>query len=273
MHHIADGARLGVGVEIGPYAVIGDGVVVGDRCRIGSHACLLGPLELGEDCVVGHAAAIGHDPQVKGRNGPFGGVRIGARSVFREFSQVHGSMSPDGWTVIGHDFYLMATAHVAHDCVVGDHVVVCNGTLLAGHATVGSRAFISGLSAVHQFGRVGELAMVAGGTILVRDVPPFCVAVGSRPSALEGLNTVGLRRAGMTAETRRALQTAYRTLFRSDLPLDQRLAAVERGVPEVDRLVAFCEQRGRRTVLGFGVPGPEPLADGTAGETADESAD
>jgi len=262
---VSDGARIGVGVEIGPYAVIGDGVVVGDRCRIGPHACLAGPLELGEDCVVGVGAALGQDPQVKGRSGPFGGVRIGARGVFREYCQVHRSLHPEAWTEIGDDFYLMATGHVAHDCRVGDHVVVCNGALLAGHVTVGSRAFVSGLVAIHQFSRVGELAMVGGGAIVTRDVPPFCIAVGARPAVLEGLNTVGMRRAGLDADVRRALQAAYRTLFRSGLALDERLATVARGVPEVDRLVEFCEQRGRRGVLGFG----SASADGTDGGAVD----
>jgi UDP-N-acetylglucosamine acyltransferase len=246
-------ARLGQGVEVGPYAVIGKGVVVGARCRIGPHACLMGPLELGEDNVVGFAAALGHDPQIKGRGGPWGAVRIGSRNVFREFSQVNRSMKPDGTTIVGDDGYFMATSHVGHDCAVGNHVVLCNCALVAGHVEVGDRAFVSGGVVIHQFTRLGELVMVGGNAAINRDIPPFCMAVGDRPHALEGLNLVGLRRAGFSGDALRALKAAFRTLFRSDRPAAERLAAVRRGTPEVDRLVAFVE-RSRRGVVGFGAP-------------------
>lgn len=248
------GAELGPDVEVGPYAVVGPGVVVGEGCRIGPHACLAGPLRIGEACEIGFSAAIGHDPQVKGRRGPFGGTRIGARNVFREFSQVHRSMQPDGETVLGDDNYLMATAHVAHDCVVGSHVVLCNGALLSGHVTVGDRAFVSGNCAVHQFSRVGELAMVAGLTSVPCDAPPFGLVVGMRPTVLEGLNVVGLRRAGVSPEARLALKEAFRVLFRSTLPLPERLAAVRPGTPEVERLLEFL-RTSKRGVIGFGASG------------------
>ncbi|MHC4549966.1 MAG: acyl-ACP--UDP-N-acetylglucosamine O-acyltransferase [Planctomycetota bacterium] len=248
------GARLGEGVEVGPYAIIGEGVVVADRCRIAAHACLAGPLELGEASVVDFSAVLGSDPQVKGKAGPFGATRIGARNVFREFSQVNRSMESDGATVIGDDGYFMATSHVAHDCALGHHVVVCNCALLAGHVEVQDRAFVSGGVVVHQFVRIGELAMIGGNAAIHVDMPPFCMAVGDRPRTLEGLNLVGLRRAGYAPEARRALKAAFRQLFRSDLPLRERLAAVDRSVPEVERLVAFLE-RSERGVIGFGSRG------------------
>ncbi|MHC4133656.1 MAG: acyl-ACP--UDP-N-acetylglucosamine O-acyltransferase [Planctomycetota bacterium] len=244
------GACVGADVEVGPYAVLGDGVTVGDRCRIGPHACLQGPLELGEECVVGPGAALGGDPQIKGKSGPFGAVRIGKRCIFREFSQVHRSMLPDGATVVGDDGYFMATAHVGHDCVVGNDVVVCNGALLAGHVEVQDNAFVSGGVVIHQFVRIGELAMTGGNSAIHLDLPPFCMAVGERPKSLGGLNLVGLRRAGLGPEVRRALQAAYRTLFRSDLTLAQRLEAVDRDVAEVARLASFIEA-SQRGVIGF----------------------
>lgn len=244
-------ARLGAGVEVGPYAIVDGDVVVGDACRIGAHARLQGPLVLGERCEVGFSALLGGDPQVKGRAGPFGRARIGRRNVFREFAQVHRSMVPDGETVIGDDGYFMACSHVAHDCVVGDHVVVCNNSLLSGHVHVQDRAFISGNCAIHQFVRIGELSMVGGVTPVEGDVPPFGLVVGNRPTVLRGLNVVGLRRAGFPAEVRAALQSAYRTLFRSDLPLPERLAAVDAATPEVARLLAFVKGT-KRSVIGFG---------------------
>ena len=244
------GVRLGVDVEIAPYAVLGAGVTIGDRCRIGPHVYLQGPLELGEECVVGASAALGGDPQVKGKSGPFGATRIGKRNEFREFSQVNRSMVPDGTTVIGDDGYFMATAHVAHDCALGNNVVVCNGTLLAGHIEAGDNAFVSGGVVCHQFVRIGELAIIGGCAAIHLDVPPFCMAIGERPRDLEGLNKVGLRRAGLGPEVRRALQAAYRTLFRGDLTLPERLAAVDRSVAEVARLASFVEA-SKRGVIGF----------------------
>jgi UDP-N-acetylglucosamine acyltransferase len=236
--------------------VIGKGVVVGARCRIGPHACLLGPLELGDDNVVAFGAALGHDPQIKGRGGPWGATRIGHRNVFREFSQVNRSMKPDAFTVVGDDGYFMATSHIGHDCVIGNHVVLCNCALVAGHVEVGDRAFISGGVVIHQFTRIGELVMVGGNAAINRDVPPFCMAVGDRPHALEGLNVVGLRRAGVTGDALRALKAAFRTLFKGDAPLAARLDAVAGGTPEVDRLVAFV-RGSRRGVVGFGAPRAE----------------
>lgn len=244
-------ARLGADVEIGPYAVIGKDVAVGARTRVGPHACLMGPLELGEDNVIGFSAAIGHDPQIKGRRGPWGGTRIGNRNVFREFSQVHRSMKADGWTVVGDDGYFMATSHVGHDCVIANHVVLCNCGLLSGHVDVADRAFISGNVAIHQFVRVGELAMVGGITAANMDVPPFCTVVGERPHKLAGLNRVGIARAGIPAKSVHALKAAYRTLFRRAGPLAERIAAVERGVPEVEKLVRFLTS-SKRGVIGLG---------------------
>jgi len=244
-------AQLGAGVEVGPYALIGAGVTLGAHCRIGPHACLQGPLAMGEECRVGFSAAIGHEPQVKGKSGPWGGARIGARNVFREFCQVHRSMLPEGFTVIGDDGYFMANAHVAHDCALGDQVVICNNALLSGHVTVGDRAFLSGNVAVHQFARIGEGAMVGGLASVPCDVPPFGMVFGARPTILSGLNVVGLRRAGLGSEARLALKRAYKTLFRSNLPLPQRLEAVAIETPEVERLVAFLRS-SRRGVIGFG---------------------
>jgi UDP-N-acetylglucosamine acyltransferase len=245
------GARLGDGVDIGPYAVVGPAVALGDGCRVGSHACLQGPLELGPGCVVGFSAAIGHDPQVAGRAGPFGRTRIGARSTFREFAQVHRSMRPDGETVIGDDGYFMANVHIAHDCRIGDRVILTNNVMLAGHVEVGDRVVMGGGAGIHQFARIGELAMVTGHASLSLDAPPFCVVGEGRPAPLKGLNKIGLERAGVGKEARVALKIAYRVLFRGDAPFSERLAAVARGVPEVDRLVAFLET-SKRGVIGFG---------------------
>ena len=248
---ISPGAELGEDVEVGPYAVIGPDVVLGARCRIGSHVSLLGPMEMGEGNVVGHAAALGHEPQIKGKDGPWGAVRIGHRNVFREYSQVQRSSRPDGFTTIGNDCYFMAGAHAAHDCSVGNDVICCNNVMLAGHVSVGDRAFLAGGAGIHQFARVGRLAIVGGNAGLNRDLPPFCMAVGDRPHDLEGLNLVGLRRAGISGDRLVALKNAFRVLFRTQLPLEERLAAVAQTTPDVEHLVAFVRE-SKRGVIGVG---------------------
>jgi UDP-N-acetylglucosamine acyltransferase len=248
---VHESAKLGTGVSVGANASVGADVEVGDGCVIDENASLRGPLVIGEGCIIGFSAVIGHKPQVYQSAGPFGTTRIGARNEFREFTQVHRSMKADGETVIGDDCFFMANAHVAHDCVVGNRVVIANNSPLAGHVHVQDGAFISANSAIHQFSRIGESAMVAGMTAVPRDVPPFCTVTGIRPARLDGLNIVGLRRSGVPSDVRLALKAAYRTLFRSDLPLAERLTAVDRSVAEVDRLVRFIEE-SPRGVVGFG---------------------
>jgi UDP-N-acetylglucosamine acyltransferase len=145
----------------------------------------------------------------------------------------------------------MATAHIGHDCVVGNHVILCNGVLLSGHVVVGDRVFFAGGAGVQQFSRIGELVMVGGNAGINRDVPPYCTVVGNRPHSLAGLNRVGLKRAGVPAESVRALKQAFRALFRTDGPLEERLAAVERGTPEVEKLLAVLAS-SKRGVIGIG---------------------
>ncbi len=243
-------AELAPDVEVGPYAVVGAGVRIGAGTRIGPHSCLEGPLEIGEQNEIGFSAAIGLGPQIAGSRGPFGAARIGDRNVFREFTQVHRSREPDGVTLIGDDNYFMAGAHTAHDCDIGCGVVLCNYVLLAGHVTVGDKAFFAGRAAMHQFARVGELAMVGGAAGPTQDIPPYCTAIGVRPCVLTGLNVVGLRRAGVGAEERRALKAAYRTLFRSNLPHDDRIGRFDATTPEVAKLVDFL-RTSERGVTGF----------------------
>ena len=247
-----EGAEIGAGVEIGPFAHVEAGVVVGDGCVLEAHSTLKGPMVLGAGCRVASSAVLGGAPQVKGKEGPFGSLRIGARSVFRECSTAHRSMFPDKETGIGDDCYFMAGAHVGHDCLLGDNVIITNQSMLAGHVTVGDGAYLSGLCGVHQFSRIGELAMMAGGSIITQDLPPYCISVGSRPARLGGLNVVGMRRAGITSGARKALKEAYRILFRSEDPLPERLARVIAEEPEVRRLVEFVRaaERGVVGVVG-----------------------
>jgi len=239
-------ADIADGVEVGPYAVIGAGVRIATGCRIGPHAHLEGPLEMGEGCAVGTSSVIGLAPQTVGDDGPGGATRIGPGNVFREFSQVHRSRYEDGTTVIGARNYFMAGAHVAHDCILADDIVMVNNTALAGHVEVESRAFFGGGAMIHHFVRIGRLAMIGGYAGLANDAPPFSMVQGIRPAVIAGLNMVGLRRAGVSMSARRALKAAFTVIFRTEGPMEDRLASLDADeTPEVRHLVEFMRKSER----------------------------
>ena len=234
-------AHLGQGVEIGPYAVIGPGVELGDHCRVGPHAVLERNVRLGEAVTIGAASVLGSPPQDVKYRGEETFVEIGPRTVIREHSTVNRGSSATGLTAIGADCYLMSYVHVAHDCRLGDGVAIANATQLSGHIIVEDRVTLSGLIAVHQFVTIGTHAFVGGASRVNQDIPPYVKAVGN-PVELFGLNTVGLQRAGVSAETLRLLKRAYRLLFNSDLPRPEAIAGLAgeaAASPEVRRLVEF----------------------------------
>lgn len=215
-------AKLDATVCVGPYAVIDEGVELGADCVLGPHVYLTGQTKIGMKNVFHAGCVIGDAPQdLKYKNEPTR-VRIGDGNVFREHVTVHRSTKMEAETVIGSNNFLMAHAHVAHNCAVGNHVIMANGALLGGHAVVEDRAFISGNCLVHQFCRVGMLAMMQGGSAISKDLPPFCV--GLRVNEMCGLNVVGLRRAGFSTEERMELKQLYRGLFRSGENFRQALA-------------------------------------------------
>lgn len=210
-------AELDSTVRIGPYAVLDEGVRVGAHSTIGPHVYLTGRTLVGEHNQFFAGCVIGEAPQdLKYRGAPTG-LRIGNHNVFREHVTVHRSTKVGEQTIIGSDNFLMAHCHVAHNCRLGDHVIMANGALLGGHVTLEDRAFISGNCLVHQFVRVGTLALMQGGAAISKDLPPYTVARGD--NGICGLNTVGLRRAGLTPPERLELKQLYHALFRSGLNL------------------------------------------------------
>ncbi len=208
-------ARLHSTVEVGPYAVIDGEVELGAQCRVGPHVYLTGQTVAGIGNQFHAGSVVGDAPQDFKYSGEPTGVRIGDGNLFREHVTVHRAASAGQLTEIGSHNLFMAHAHVGHNAVVGDHVIMANGSLLAGHAVVQDRAFISGNCLVHQFTKVGRLAMMRGGSAISKDLPPFCTAVGE--NAICGLNTVGLRRAGFNAEQRLELKRLYHHLFRAGI--------------------------------------------------------
>ena len=206
-------AKLDSTVRVGPYAVIDAGVELGAECVIGPHVYLTGLTTIGAHNQFHAGCVIGEAPQDLKYDGTPTRLRIGDHNVFREHVTAHRSTKPDADTVIGSHNYFMANAHVAHNCAVGDHVILANGALLGGYVVVQDRAFVSGNCLVHQFTRVGTLAIMQGGSAISEDLPPFTVA--RRINEICGLNVVGLRRAGFTAEQRMELKRLYHLLFRS----------------------------------------------------------
>jgi UDP-N-acetylglucosamine acyltransferase len=207
-------AKLAAGVQVGPYAVVDAGVEVGPDCLIGPHVYLTGQTKIGRGNKFHAGCVIGDAPQdLKYRDEPTG-VEIGDENVFREHTTVHRSTHVGEVTVIGSRNFLMANAHVAHNCVVGNHVIMANGALVGGHAVIQDRAFLSGNCLIHQFCRVGTLAIMQGGSAISKDLPPFTVC--REYNHIAGLNVIGLRRAGFSPADRLELKKLYQAVFRSD---------------------------------------------------------
>ena len=247
-------AQLDSTVSVGPYAVVDEGVSVGAGCVVGSHAHLTGVTSIGADNRFHAGCVIGDAPQDLKYRGEPTRLRIGDRNVFREHATVHRSATAAGETVIGSDNFLMVNSHVGHDARLGDHVILANGALLAGHVTVADRVFISGNCLVHQFTRVGTLALMQGGAAISLDLPPFTVATGI--NTVCGLNLVGLRRAGFTSEQRRELQRLYHALFRSGQNLRAAVTAaqVEFASEPARVLLEFIRAAKRGVCRGHSLP-------------------
>ena len=240
-------ARLDPTVSVGPYAVIDGQVMVGANCRIGPHVHLTGQTGIGANNIFHTGCVIGDAPQDLKYKGESTRLRIGEHNVFREQVTVHRSNTESDETVIGSHNFLMAHCHVGHNSRIGDRVIIVNGALIGGHVVIGDRAYISGNCLLHQFVRMGALALTQGGSVITQDLPPYCVA--------RGVN--GLRRAGLTAEQRLELKRLYRALFRRREKLSVALAAARRQFPgEVARVLiefvatskrGLCADMGTRT--------------------------
>ncbi|MBI4162002.1 MAG: acyl-ACP--UDP-N-acetylglucosamine O-acyltransferase [Acidobacteria bacterium] len=245
---IGEGARLGPGTRVGPYAVVGSRVEVGARCEIGAHVVIDGITRIGDDCRLFPFAAVGLVPQDLKFRGEDTRVEIGHRNVLREFVTVHaGTAGGGGVTRIGHDNLIMAYAHIAHDCWVGNSALMANAATLAGHVRVEDFASVGAFSGIHQFCRIGKYAYIGGYSVLTQDAIPFVLTVGNRARTY-GINLVGLRRRKFPAATLAALQDAYRILFRKRIPFRRALEEVQARhaeVPEVGYLLDFIRSSER----------------------------
>lgn len=241
-------AQLGSDVSVGAYCIIGPHVTVGDRCAIAAHAVIERNARVGTGVKIGHGTVIGSDPQDLKYKGEETWVEIGDGTIIREYCTINRGSTATGKTSVGARCFLMTYVHVAHDCVVGNDVIIANGVQMAGHVTVDDRAIISGVVPIHQFVRIGTYAFVGGASRVNQDVPPYTKAAGN-PVHLYGLNSVGLQRAGFSPEIKLALKRAYRLVFNSDLTVSQGISRARIELPqvvEVETFLRFIEasQRG-----------------------------
>ena len=247
-------AKLDPTVQVGPYAVIDEGVELGAHCVVGPHVYFTGQTTVGTHNVFHAGGVIGDAPQDLKYHGEPTCLRIGDHNVFREHFTAQRANRPETETVIGSHNFLMANGHVGHNSLVGNHVIMANGALLAGHVEVADRAFISGNCLVHQFCRVGTLALMQGGSAISKDLPPFTVAL--RDNEICGLNVIGLRRAGFTAEQRLELKRLYQALFRSRKNLRAALEAAQKQFtsPAAKILLDFLAGAKRGVCADVGAP-------------------
>jgi UDP-N-acetylglucosamine acyltransferase len=248
-------ADLAEGVEVGPYAIIGKEVTIGAGCKIGAHAVIGDWSSIGENNQIFAQSSVGAPPQDLKYRGEKCWTRIGNNNMIREFSTIHrGTVTGHGETIVGNGNLFMAYSHVAHDCRIGNGVVMANVATLAGHVTVEDNVILGGLVAIHQFSTIGSYAMIGGGTMVGLDILPYMIATpGKRDAKLRGLNLIGLKRRGFTDEAISNLKKAYKTLFMAGLKQD---AAIEKirseivGCAEVDYLLAFIERSERGICRG-----------------------
>ena len=250
---IHPGAQIGKNVSIDPFTVIHDDVVIGDGTWIGSNVTIFPGARIGKDCKIFPGAVISAVPQDLKFAGENTTAEIGDRTVIREFVTINRGTKALGKTVVGSDNLLMAYVHVAHDSIVGNHCILANGVTLAGHIEIEDFAIIGGLSAIHQFVRIGSHVMISGGSLARQDVPPF-VKAAHEPLSYVGINSVGLRRRGFSYETIAEIQNIYRIIFVKGLSNTHALEAVEKEVAasaEKDLILSFIRQSTRGIMKGY----------------------
>lgn len=248
-------AHLATDVEVGPYAIIGKHVTIGAGTTVGAHAVVGDWTEIGENNRIFHQSSVGAPPQDLKYRGEECWTRIGDNNMVREFATIHrGTVTGHGETVVGSGNLFMAYSHVAHDCVIGNNVVMANVATLAGHVTIEDNVILGGLVAVHQFVTVGTLTMVGGGTLVSQDLLPYMIATSTkRVAKLRGLNLIGLKRRGFSDDTISNLKKAYKTLFMAGLKMPVAIARIKSEIincPEVDNLLTFIENSKRGICRG-----------------------
>ena len=248
---ISPDAQLGDDVQVGPFAIIGEGCVVGDECVIAGRATLERNVILAPQVRVGMGSILGGDPQDLKYRGEPTTVEIGEGTTIREYSTINRGTSQSFKTTVGKQCFIMSYVHLAHDCHIGDGVILGNNVQLAGHVSIDDKAIVSGQSAVHQFVQIGRYSFTGGCSRVSKDVPPYVKANGN-PIRLYGLNKVGLQRNGISEDAQRELKRAYRLFFNSDLNLSQARERAQEELqryPEVEEFLSFLDRSDRGLVI------------------------
>ena len=249
---VAEGARVGLGVSLGPYAIVEAGAEVGDHCQIGAHAVVGSCVRMGAGNWIGAGAILGGDPQdLRFDPAVESFVRIGSGNKIREHCTIHRSVQPGGQTQVGNENYLMVGSHLGHDVRVGDKTVLANGVLVGGHASIEDGVFLGGGTLVHQFVKVGRLAISQGNTSLSKNLPPFLMASGL--NAVVGLNVVGLKRAGFSSQQRSEIKEAFSWVYRRGYNLAQAMeyARARKWSVDAEQFWDFITHAGKRGICGW----------------------
>jgi UDP-N-acetylglucosamine acyltransferase len=246
--------EIGVHNAIGPNVVIEDGVKIGSNNKILAGAYLARGTEIGNYNILHMNAVIGHEPQDLAYKGAATFTKIGSKNVIREFVTIHRGTKEGSSTVIGDENFIMAYCHIAHNCLLGNNIIMVNQASLTGHCTVEDKAFLSGMTGFHQFTRIGTLAMVSALTAINKDIPPYVIC-GGRPGVAQGINVVGMRRAGIGPQVRAEIKEAYKLLYRSGMNVSQALEKIKGSLksPEVAHMVEFIEASKRGILDGSAV--------------------
>jgi len=240
-------AEIGAAVTIGPYTVVQDDVIIGDGCQIGSHVLIHAGTRMGQNCRVFKGAVLATDPQDLKYAGEKTTLEIGDATTVREFCTLNRGSSHRLKTVVGSKTLLMAYVHIAHDCIIGNNVILANAVNMAGHVTIEDFASVGGMTPIHQFVRIGKHSFIGGGLRVPKDVPPFILAA-DEPLTYEGINRVGLSRRGFSNETLIQLRRAYKLIYRSKLNVSQALSQIESTmelIPEIQDIIEFIKTSER----------------------------
>ncbi|GBE30024.1 MAG TPA: acyl-ACP--UDP-N-acetylglucosamine O-acyltransferase [Bacteroidetes bacterium] len=249
---VGEDAILGENVSVGPFAIIEDGAVIGDGCQIAPHAHLTQWARLGNDVRVFTGAVIGSNPQDLKFAGEDTTMEVGDRTVIREYATLNRGTNESGSSTVGEDCLLMAYSHVAHDCHIGNRVIMANSVNMAGHVTIEDWVIIGGMVPIHQFVHLGQHSFIGGGWRVPQDVPPYTLVAGD-PLEYRGVNAIGLRRRGFSNECINAIKHAYKIIYRSNLNVSQAMESIKNEVemtPEIKAIVDFVENDSERGIVG-----------------------
>lgn len=251
--YVHPGAKIAKNVVIEPFATIFNDVEIGEGTWIGPNVTIMEGARIGKNCKIFPGSVISAEPQDLKYKGEETQTYIGDNTVIRECVTINRGTKALGYTQVGKNCLVMATVHIAHDCIVGDHVILVNAVALAGHIEVDDYAIVGGMSAIHQFTKVGKHALIAGGTLVRKDVPPY-VKAARDPISYVGINSIGLRRRGFSSEKISELQTIYRYLFQKKLNVSQAIQMIETemdATPERDEIIQFASESARGIMRGY----------------------